>query len=121
MRKVTLILMLICSLALAGQVFARQHGPDPVGDELVILDTSSVSGFTSIPSTASTCYVYVEGDPIRFRLHTTDPTANLGAIWIQGNQPLVLQGPEVISSFKAAIKAGGSGSTLYGVFYDKGY
>ncbi len=109
-----IILLIMCVLAMGNLAFAGST--NVVGDEDTSVGGTAVS--LTVPQGAAKALITVYGDPVRWKCYTTAPTADAGAVLSEGDL-LWLEGRNVLTQFRAILKAGGASAKLYVVYFDK--
>lgn len=93
---------------------------DLLGQEDLVLDSSSVSGFVASSGTSEIweAWVCVQGDDVRYKIGA-NPSADNGNILSEGSC-LTLESPEESDDIVFTLKTGGSGATINATFFGYG-
>ena len=96
-------------------VAQADNKPKVLGDEDIVVSGTTVYTLTATSGSIS-ALVSIQGDAVRWKASSTDPTATNGALLYNGDY-LFLTSPYEISGFSAILSSGGSGTTLYVIYY----
>jgi len=113
MKKV--LMLMGCLLLLYGTAWA-DYKPEVLGDEDIAMSGTTVYTLTPSSTEIVQALITVQGDSIRWKGYTTNPVPNNGAILDEGDS-LYLDSRYQINNFRAILKSGGSGATLYIIYY----
>jgi len=108
---VGLVALFLCLVSLA------QADPNvkALGDENLVVTGTTV--YTLSPTTgAVTALIAVQSGPVRWKGYKTNPTVNNGALLYSGDY-LYLESPYQLTDFKVILESGGSGATLYVIYF----
>jgi hypothetical protein len=92
-----------------------EYKPNVVGEQDITVSGVTVYTLTK-PASAVSALITVQGDDVRWKGYTTDPVALSGALLDEGDY-LLLDSPSQIENFGVILKSGGSGATVYVIYY----
>ena len=89
--------------------------PNKISDEDVAV-TSGATPTLTRPSGANMAWIYIQGDAIRWKADSSDPSGANGALLYEGDAKKLLCAKE-IDDFAAVLNTGGSGATIHVIYY----
>jgi len=114
MKRIFVMGLAVLFLCLSSVVQA-DNKPRVLGDEDIVVSGTTV--YTLTPTSgAVSALITIQGDPVRWKGHTTDPETTNGALLYSGDY-LFLDSPYQLSNFGAIMSSGGSGVTIYVIYY----
>ena len=114
MKRIFVLGLAVLFLCLSS-VAQADNKPRVLGDEDIAVSGTTV--YTLTPTSgAVSAFITIQGDAVRWKGHTTDPAADNGGFLYAGDY-LYLDSPYQLSNFGAILSSGGSGTTIYVIYY----
>jgi len=114
MKRIFIMGLAVLFLCLSSVVQA-DYKPKVLGDEDIVVSGTTVYTLTATSGSVS-AIITIQGDAVRWKAYSTDPAITNGALLYNGDY-LFLTSPYEISGFSAILSSGGSGATIYAIYY----
>ena len=114
MKRIFVMGLAVLFLCLSS-VAQADNKPRVLGDEDIVVSGTTV--YTLTPTSgAISGLITIQGDAVRWKGHTTNPGITNGGFLYAGDY-LYLGSPYQLSNFGAILSSGGSGTTIYVIYY----